>query len=41
VKFDFDADKISIKDIEKAITNLGYEADALDEDVNSKENGKH
>jgi len=25
VKFDFDADKISVKDVEKAITTLGYE----------------
>ncbi|NLA71459.1 MAG: heavy-metal-associated domain-containing protein [Clostridiaceae bacterium] len=25
VKFDFDADKISIQDIEKAITTLGYD----------------
>jgi copper chaperone len=25
VKFDFAADKISVKDVEKAITNLGYE----------------
>lgn len=25
VKFDFDADRVSIKEVEKAITTLGYE----------------